>query len=323
MLKISNSRVKTFRGCHYAHYLKYVEGLTKKQKAGALRRGSAIHECLEAYNSGKSWRKPFKEFKADFYENTFEEERLELGDLPGMVEELMENYAYYYEQVKPEDYEYLYNEFHFELPLTEGVLIEGYIDAIVKDSSGKILTVEHKTYKRDPGRDFIIFNPQSAIYNWALGQLGSEPGGTIWDIIKAKKPSYPTLLKSGKLSKAKLDSTPYSVKKGIKLLGLDPKDYREFIDSHNYESYFTRELIRYNKQTTSSIIEDLINTAKEIRDRGEKLRDKNLGKDCTWCQFKDICQAEILGLDTEYIINKVYEKGGRKNGKKEEETSID
>lgn len=315
-MKISNSRIKTFRNCHYAHYLKYVQNLVKKQKAGALIRGSAIHECLEAYNSGKSWRKPFREFEKNFYKTTFEEERVELGDLPGMVEELMENYTHYYEEVKPEDYEYMYNEFHFELPLTKDITIEGYIDSVVKDPSGKVFTVEHKTYKRDPGRDFIIFNPQSAIYNWAMTQLGTEPAGTLWDIIKAKKPSYPELLRSGKLSTKKLDSTPYSVEKGIRLLGLDPEDYRDFIDSHSYDSYFTREVIRYNKQVTNGIIEDLVDTAKMVQKQGDKLKDKNLGKDCSWCPYKEICQAEILGLDTEYIISKEYEKGERgRNGK--------
>lgn len=315
-MKVSNSRIKTFRSCHYAHYLKYVKGLVKKQKAGALIRGSAIHECLEAYNSGKSWKKPFLRFKQDFYESTFEEERVELGDLPGMVEELMENYVHYYQEVNPEDYEYLDNELHFELPLTSSITIEGYIDSLVKDSKGRIFTVEHKTYKRDPGRDFIIFNPQSAIYNWAIKQMGMEPAGTIWDIIKAKKPSQPVVLKSGKLSRAKLDSTPYSVEKGIKLLGLDPKEYQDFIASHSYDTYFHREVIRYNGKVTKGIMKDLVSTATMIQDMGSKLKDKNLGKDCSWCQYKEICQAEILGLDTDYIISKEYEKGERgRNGK--------
>ena len=310
-MKISNSRIKTFRNCHYAHYMKYVMGIVKKQKAGALVRGSAIHECLEAYNSDKSWRKPFEKFKKDFYETTFEEERVELGDLPGMVEELMENYVYYYEEVKEDEYEYLYNELHFELPLTTKITIEGYIDSVVKDPSGKIFTVEHKTYKKDPGRDFIIFNPQSAIYNWAIRELGMKPAGTIWDIIKAKKPSQPNVLKSGKLSQARLDSTPYSVEKGIVSLGFDPEDYRDYINSHSFESYFNREIIRYNSQVTKGIMEDLRDTAKMILDRGDVLKDKNLGRDCSWCQYKEICQAEILGLDIDYIIKKEYEEGKR------------
>ena len=310
-MKVSNSRIKTFRNCHYAHYLKYVKSLVKKQKAGALIRGSAVHECLEAYNSGKSWRKPFEKFKKDFYETTFEEERVELGDLPGMVEELMENYTYYYEVVNPDNYEYLENELHFELEVAKGITLEGYIDSVVRDETGRIFTVEHKTYKKDPGRDFIIFNPQSAIYNWAIQEMGMQPAGTIWDIIKAKKPSVPTILKSGKLSEAKLDSTPYSVEKGLVALGFDPDDYRDFIDKHSFDTYFTRELIRYNRQVTRGIMEDLVDTAKLIKSKSNTLKDKNLGKDCSWCQYKEICQAEILGLDTDYIIKKEYEEGRR------------
>ena len=317
-MKISNSRVKVFRSCHYSHYLKYVRDIVKKQKASALVRGSIVHECLEAYNSGKSWKKPFNRFKEEFYENTFEEERVELGDIPDMVEELMENYTFYYEEVNPDEYEYVSNELHFEIPLIEGVRLEGYIDSVVEDSKGRLYTMEHKTYKRDPGREFIIFNPQSSIYNWAMEQLGKECHGTIWDIVKAKKPSWPSLLKSGKLSKAKLDSTPYSVEKGILALGLDPDDYRDFINSHSFETYFTREVIRHNKHVTQGIMEDLKDTAKMIRDHGEELKDKNLGRDCSWCSYKEICQAEILGYDTDYIIQKEYEEGGR-NGKNKKE----
>ena len=63
-------------------------------------------------------------------------------------------------------------------------------------------------------------------------------------------------------------------------------------------------------------MEDLRDTAKMILDQGNVLKDKNLGRDCSWCQYKEICQAEILGLDIDYIIKKEYEEGKRgKDGK--------
>jgi hypothetical protein len=322
MLKISNSRLNTFRKCHYSHYLKYVLKLVKKAKEEPLQRGSIIHECIEAYNNGKSWIKPFNKFRDEFYKTTFAEERVEIGDLPKMVKELLENYFYFYED---EELEYVQNELHFTLPLTKEIEIEGYVDAVVKDARGKTWPMETKTYARTPDRDFLVFNNQSAIYTWALKELSFKPEGTLWNILKAKEPSRPKMTeKTKKLSLAKLDSTPYTVEKGIIELGLNPKDYREFIDGHDYESFFFRHYIRLNDNVVKLIMDDTKSTANEILHNGEKLKDRNLSKDCSWCSYRSICQAELMGLDTDYIIKTEYqlkEEGGRKVEKAKESTT--
>lgn len=322
LLKVSNSRINLFRNCHYAHYLKYIKGLEKRKKGMALRRGSIIHECIEAYNSGKSWKKPFKVFEKDFYDNTFMEERLEVGDIPKMVSELLENYFHYYED---EELEYIQNELHFQLPLTSDIEIEGYIDAVVKDGRNKTWPMETKTYTKSPDRDMLMFNNQSAIYTWALSELGYKPEGTLWNIIRAKEPSRPRMTdKTGKLSLAKLDSTPYTANKAIREMGLDPRDYQEFIEKLSYDSYLFRHYIRINKDVVSTIMGDTIYTATNILDKGDKIKDRNLTRNCGWCSFKEICQAELMGLDTDFIIKHEYqlrEKGGEKIEKKQKNES--
>ena len=144
----------------------------------------------------------------------------------------------------------------------------------------------------------------------------------MWDIIRAKEPTKPIMTaKTQKLSLARLDSTPYTVEKGIRELGLDPRKYSDFINSHTYDVYFLRHPIRLNKSVVKSLMKDTISTATEILNMGEVLKDRNLNSDCSWCSYKDICQAEILGLDTDYIIKNVYEirskEGGRQNDSKE------
>lgn len=319
MFVVSNSKLNTWRRCHYSYYLKYALKLERKLKPGPLQRGVVIHECLENWNNGKSWKKPLKKYRENFYKNTFEEERVELGDIPQMVQELLEAYTHFYTE---EEFEYLQNELHFELPLTQDIAIQGYIDSIVKDKNGRVWSMENKTYARTPDRDFLIFNPQSATYNWALKQLGYEPEGMLWNIIKAKEPTKPKLTqKTQQLSVAKLDSTPYTVRKGIIELGLDPEDYQDFIDKHDYSNYFYRHQIRLNQKVVDSIMEDTISTAQEIYDQGGKLKDKNLGKDCSWCSYKSICQAELMGLDVDYIIEAEYQvrKKEDNNGSKEKD----
>ena len=46
-MEVSASRIKTFKACRRAFYLKYVEELEPIQKADALEIGSRYHELLE------------------------------------------------------------------------------------------------------------------------------------------------------------------------------------------------------------------------------------------------------------------------------------
>ncbi len=317
-LKLSNSKVTTWRKCHMAYYYKYGLKLRPKKKGIALRRGSIIHECIEAYDSGRSWRKPYRNFAKQFYEETFKEEIVEMGDIPRMVEELMENYQALYEN---DGLIYLGNELHFELPLMPGVVIEGYLDALVEDEKGAIWPKETKTYKRNPDYDFLLLNTQSALYTWAVTEMGYSPKGTLWDIIRAKEPGRPQFLKDGKVSKRGIDSTPYTVKKALREMGQNPDDYEDLLAKVSYEDYFRRYPVRVNPTVVKGIMDDFKSTAREIMKFGGKLRDRNLGKGCAWCDYKPLCQADLMGLDTEFIQKKqfeVVEKEGRPDGNEEE-----
>lgn len=317
-LKLSNSKVTTWRKCHRAYYYKYGLKLRPKKKGIALRRGSIIHECIEAYDSGRSWRKPYRNFAKQFYEETFKEEIVEMGDIPRMVEELMENYQALYEN---DGLTYLGNELHFELPLMPGVVIEGYLDALVEDEKGAIWPKETKTYKRNPDYDFLLLNTQSALYTWAVTEMGYSPKGTLWDIIRAKEPGRPQFLKDGKVSKRGIDSTPYTVKKALREMGQNPEDYEDLLAKVSYEDYFRRYPVRVNPTVVKGIMDDFKSTAREIMKSGDKLHDRNLGKGCAWCDYKPLCQADLMGLDTEFIQKKqfeVVEKEGRPDGNEEE-----
>jgi CRISPR/Cas system-associated exonuclease Cas4 (RecB family) len=322
--KVSNSRIRLYRSCHFAHYLKYVKDLVKKVKSEPFQRGGLVHSAIESYHTGKSWKKVVSKFEEEFYDKTFSEERVELGDIPKMVRELLENYFYFYRH-EDDQFKYLETELHFVLPLVGDIDIEGYIDGVVEDlDKNQIFGKEIKTYSRMPDRELLVFNIQSSIYLWALKQLDYSPRGILWDILKAKEPTKPKITqKKQELSLAKLDSTPYTVIKGIQELGLNPKDYEEFINKHSFDGYFIRYQVRHNPKVTKSIMEDTKATAKEIYFKGPKMKDKNLGKNCGWCSYKSICQAELMGLDTDYIIKADYQsrEEGR-NGNKEKKAKL-
>lgn len=305
MLVVSNSKISTWRKCHRCYYYKYCEHLRPKVKSSALQRGSILHECIEAYDSGRSWRRVFEPFRDQFYQTTFREEMVEIGDIPAMVEELMENYQALYDN---DGLEYLGSEVHFILDLIPGqVQIEGYLDAIVKDENTRIWCKETKTYKRSPNYDFLLMNTQSSLYLWAMTQMGYKSQGTLWDIVRAKQPSVPSFLADGKLSQRAVDSTPYTVEKWLRANGLNPQDYPQLMGKLRFENYFTRHLVRINPTTAESIMDDFRSSARQILRFGGKYRDRNLTKECTWCDYKSICQAEIQGLDTDFIRKKQFE----------------
>ena len=151
--------------------------------------------------------------------------------------------------------------------------------------------------------------------------MGYKPRGTLWDIVRAKEPSRPAFTQKGEISKKGIDSTPYTVRKALREMGKDPKDYQDLIDKVSFDDFFRRYPVRVNHTVVKGIMEDFKSTAKEILRYGDKLCDRNLGKGCSWCDYKPLCQADLMGLDTDFIRKKqfeVVEKEGRPDGNEEE-----
>src|SRR4051812_32060336 len=90
-MRLSNSKVKTFRRCERQYYYKYVKKLRPKRKAVQLERGTWIHEMLQAHYDGEGWKGVWQDLTLEF-NNLFEEEREDLGDLPGETKRIMRSY---------------------------------------------------------------------------------------------------------------------------------------------------------------------------------------------------------------------------------------
>lgn len=314
-MKLSYSRIRVWKNNHYDHYQKYVNKLVPKKKGQALIRGSIIHECLEAYYDGKSWKKVWKKFADEYYSNAFEEEKGSKNDIAYMSKELLEAYFHFYEE-EDEGTEYIENELHFELPLVDDITLEGYIDAVIEDEDGKYWVKDYKTFRTKPDYNSLRFNYQMAIYIWAAEQiLDIKIEGMIWDVVTAKTPQKPRVLKNGEISTAKIDSNPYTLRKGLIELGRNPKDYSDYLASVSYEDYFHRYKIRNNKKVVEALMDDIKRTALEIKESGEVLKDMNLETKFK-SDYLDLWQAEITGGDVDYIIKNHYERKDEvKNGK--------
>jgi hypothetical protein len=90
-MRVSHSRVKTWRRCPNQYRYKYVMGLKPRERKTQLERGSWLHELLMVHYDGEDWRLRHRALKKQFM-NLFEEEREQLGDLPTECFRIMKSY---------------------------------------------------------------------------------------------------------------------------------------------------------------------------------------------------------------------------------------
>lgn len=318
-LTVSQSMLKTYRRCHKAFDYKYRQNLQKRKKGAALARGICVHQMIEAKASGQD---PWEAFEKYELENQplFLEQDEEYAGMLDMITTIMEGYFAFYknDELKPVKIGNKYAEHRFCVPLTKDIDLEGGIDMIVEHKSLGIGLEDHKTHKTLPTGDIAYSNVQSALYAWAMRQSDELPNPEymVWNYIRWKEPTKPKLLKSGAMSKSVSDTTWKVYRRALIEAGLDPNDYKDVEEQlkGKENDFYVRQYLPLNNTIIENIKEDAISTANQILyDKG--LSDRNITKDCTWCEFYPLCQAQLKGLDHKMIMDLEYQL----REKKEEE----
>ena len=150
---ISYSRVQSYLGCPYSHYLRYVRRLSKKKPERPLYFGTDFHKLLELRNDPKALKTARTTIADSFYEMPASWQ----GDLgENYVEDLFTIFK---------DYQTIYSdtrqpqvtEQEFELEVgkyrDEPIVFVGKIDEmyLLKRKGVKSITIgEHKTFTNKP-----------------------------------------------------------------------------------------------------------------------------------------------------------------------------
>lgn len=313
ILEVHQSSLKLWRHCHKAYDYKYVKKLQKRKTPNALIRGTIVHAMIEAKAKGEDPWEVFDNYIAENHQ-VFKEEEEYFG-IEEMISDIMEGYFSYYknDDLKPfpigKGKDKRYAEHSFKVPLIpeENIFFGGIIDMIVEDDKGRIWLMDHKTHKTLPKGDIAYLNIQSNLYAWAMSQSDQlpSPAGMVWNYIRWKQPSKPQVLKNGSLSKtSKIDTTWGIYKKAIREAGLNIKDYADMEEAlrGKEEDFYVRHYLPINKKVQENILDDAKTTALEIKYKAGKLKDRNITRDCSWCEFYPLCQAELKGLDTSMIL---------------------
>lgn len=307
VLVVSLSQIKSYRKCKREHHYRYVENIERRIKKVQLYRGSVIHDLIKVHIRGGDWEKEFEKFERKF--NKLPDLRAEYGDLDDEIWEIMSGYFSYYED---DPLEYLLVEEWIDpvVPLVKGkTAFGGIVDAIARDSEGRHWVVEHKTHDTFPTEEDRLNDLQTSLYVWALRKNGWKIDGILWDYIRTKPPAKPEVLKSGGLSKRKNIDTTYDVYlEAIKEHGENPDDYQDILESlkGREERFYRRVKLPVNEAIIKPIVRDAKRTSLEIYYLKE-FPTRNLTFMCPrWCDFYQLCTAELRGLDTSFIREREY-----------------
>lgn len=315
MITVSHSRVQAYLSCPYMHYLRYVEKIVRKGKSRPLSFGSDFHKLLELRASKKAVKKAFKAISESYYDLD-PASQSDLGD--DYLEALKEIFTDYMKVYKDAVFPYK-TETPFEIPIGkfngEVVAFNGVIDELYENDDG--LTIgEHKTFSRKPDLVTVVMNTQKCLYAKAVQILtGSLPRGVMWDYIKSSPAQQPVWLeKSGKFSEAKNNNiTEYSWVRACKSKGITDQEIIKK-GSELYGGNIHGFFFRYNEEYIPEMVEDIFAgfkyTARDIVLHGGNNKTRHTGPNCSWCEYKDICYAELTGGNAQYVRDRDFKERG-------------
>lgn len=310
---VTHSMLKTFRRCPKQTQYKYAMRLQPKVSSKPLTRGTWIHKLLEEHYKGNDWREEHQRQCARF-EELFDEERDELGDLPREILGIMEAYFWHY---KEHDWKVLETEFTLETKWPDGSIYRAKIDLLVEDQYG-LWIVDHKTHKRLPDLGYRILDAQSGLYVWAARRNGLAVQGHIWNYLVAHAPNKPALNKDGTLSRRKVNTDYVTMLRALKEYGLDPRDFAHqlrMLKSRQYRwgepqtsPFFRRDVLEKSPAMLKQIAQEAYHTTKRMDaypwDRPEMV-ERVPDRSCAFsCSFTDLCSLELFGGNTASLLKR-------------------
>ncbi len=184
---LTASRIKAFRRCPRLHHLRYGLGYQPATDAEALRFGTLLHRGLEAW-----WRGAGDE-RLEAAADAVRQPGVDPFDLV-RAEELLLGYHIRWRE---EQIETVAVEQEFRAPLINPATghashtfdLAGKLDAVARDTHGRVYIVEHKTTSEEIGTGSTYWqrlrmDGQIGQYFAGARALGYDPEGCLYDVIK-------------------------------------------------------------------------------------------------------------------------------------------
>jgi hypothetical protein len=315
---LTYSSLAAFKNCRRRYHFRYVEGLEQKERPVYFDFGTAIHLGLAGHYKGVSNGIVLDEVDRHFLESAWDEEDQERlakwMDARRLAASMLRGY---FERYKVEPFKVLDVEREFVLPIIdvrgeafESIKLAGKVDAIVEEGGG-LWVMEHKTASKIDENYLagLTLDQQSMIYLEAMERVyGKSFRGVIYNVLLKAAPEKPMLLKNGKLSQSKQQSTTVELYlAAIEEHGLDRADYTEMLEylTCTRRDYFYREYLTFSQEERGEWRRELWQIAADI-ERATRLGAfyRNTGQ-CvgyTRCAFYKICVAP----DQDFVIENSF-----------------
>lgn len=330
MPSTSYSEIKLGRKCPKAHEYRYVEHLRRKRPNRPAFIGTIVHEMLDAWVKARlihtymndPW-KVLEKYKKE-YAKLFKEEQEEFGDVPTTCEKIFEGYL---RRWKDDGLTYHDSEVAIIADLTPEIRLLSKLDKIVSNKAGYRFLMDHKFHRTMPEPQDRFSDIQTVLYFWNWNQThdkAEQLDGIIWDYGRMKAPTVPEVLKNGELTKrANIDTDAHTYLQAIKANGLDPKNYKDILLNleGKEKTFFERVVLPApSKKMVEQVVKDARDSAvifKTLAKAGFAPRNMS-GFNCKTCDYRSVCEAELRGLDADFVRKKDYIieelQGDSKNG---------
>lgn len=318
----THSMLKTFRRCPKQMEYKFVRRLKPQILGRPLRLGTWMHRLQEIYFKGGDWEAEHKRLSRQFNE-LFDEEKDEIGDLPKDALHLMKSYLWHY---KNEEWKIHEVEFTLETTFPNGSIYRCKVDALVENQYGLWLA-DHKWNRRIPDHTNRLLDGQSALYIWCAIRNKLPVQGFIWDYARSKVPTIPTFTQTGLVSRWGSMDTDYPTaarffKENFKK-GQIPDRYKPKLKRLKDEQFRAGEIQRspfFQRTVMEKTPEMLKRVAQENYHTSRRMHDYDFSKasavervietSCGFsCSYKDICALDLYGANIDPILKRRYKVG--------------
>lgn len=331
----THSMLKQMQRCPKSVQYKYAERLKLKfitAREKPLKRGTWFHELLQEFYAGRDWRERHEQL-CNQYRELFDEEKEALGNLPDEMLDLMRSYLWHYGADKTDPHHgwnVIGTEMTFECPWPDSPdgtdIYRCRVDVLYEDEWG-LWIGDHKTHKSLPNTTFRILDAASPLYIWCAREAGYNVRGFVWNYIKTKPPTWPSLAYEGtpreRLSKARIDTDYPTFYRGLKALGLNPKEHRaelERLRAYRWEHgkpqsspFFRRDSL----EKPDDMIAGVVAVAMKTRDRMHEYEwdepdmvERSPSRACSWdCSFTALCETELFEGDARQLRRQQFTQG--------------
>lgn len=206
-------------------------------------------------------------------------------------------------------------------------LLVGYVDEVYYDERRGIVVVRDNKASKALGTQTVADNmmdSQLQLYAWGLTPLVKEWGHSVravaYDRVRMSAPKTPKLNQSGTLSKSITDfdlhtyrtwakgpdglGQPYpGLKKdgsGAGFYTEDEQVVQNLSDPASQSAWFQRSLTPLSQNTVRTHLLSAVDSALDMRRTRARVEltseaARNLGSACRWCDFAELCRAEMIG----------------------------